>query len=222
MSSTGLERSVVTDWSPSPALAVLLAGQGKSREAWTYWETDLARGLLDDLSGRQLRPLTPQERARESELAGQLQKLDERIAAHSASGAEPRPTTSGWVNCDGSKMLCAASSPRSRTRWSGGTRRTPASHRRSKRSRPRWRPTPPWSAGSMYAITAGPAWFAIQASPHGSGLPERARTASGLWKMDHEQRNFAVRSPRIKETGASSPRPRPGNDWDRCCTPRRY
>src|SRR5262249_29343242 len=39
-----------------------------------------ARGLLDDLSARLLRPLTPDQRRREVELAGQLQRLDERIS----------------------------------------------------------------------------------------------------------------------------------------------
>jgi hypothetical protein len=61
------------------ALAVALARQGKPREAWSRWEADLARGLLDDLSAHQLRPLTPDQRRREADLAGQLQRLDERI-----------------------------------------------------------------------------------------------------------------------------------------------
>ena len=43
------------------------------------WEADLARGLLDDHSARLLRPLTPEERRRESDLAGRLQHLDEQV-----------------------------------------------------------------------------------------------------------------------------------------------
>ena len=39
-------------------LAMALARQGQFHDAWVRWETDLARGLLDDLSARLLRPLT--------------------------------------------------------------------------------------------------------------------------------------------------------------------
>src|SRR5262249_34430923 len=60
-------------------------------EAWTWWETDLARGLLDDLSARQLRPLTAEERRREADLTGQLQRLDEQI---DRPAAKARPTRS--------------------------------------------------------------------------------------------------------------------------------
>jgi tetratricopeptide (TPR) repeat protein len=77
-SASGLERSL-TSGSPLPALAIALAGEHQLREAWVRWEADLARGLLDDLSARLLRPLTPEEHHRETELAGQLQRLDERI-----------------------------------------------------------------------------------------------------------------------------------------------
>ena len=65
--------------SPLPALAIALARQGHPREAWTRWETGLARGLLDDLAARSLRPLTAEERRREASLAGQLQQFDEVI-----------------------------------------------------------------------------------------------------------------------------------------------
>src|SRR5262249_40033913 len=44
------------------------------------WESGLARGLLDDLSAHRLRPLTPDQRHREVDLAGRLQRLDEGIA----------------------------------------------------------------------------------------------------------------------------------------------
>jgi hypothetical protein len=56
-----------------------LARQSQPRAAWVRWESDLARGLLDDLSARLLRPLTSDQRAGEADLAGQLQRLDERI-----------------------------------------------------------------------------------------------------------------------------------------------
>jgi Flp pilus assembly protein TadD len=78
--ASGLERSLIADSSPLPALAVVLARQGQARDAWARWEADLARGLLDDLSTRLLRPLTREESRREADLAGQLQRLDERIA----------------------------------------------------------------------------------------------------------------------------------------------
>src|SRR5262249_6868278 len=56
--ASGLERSL-NPLRPLPALAVALARQGRPREAWMRWESDLARGLLDDLSARQRRPLNP-------------------------------------------------------------------------------------------------------------------------------------------------------------------
>jgi CHAT domain-containing protein/tetratricopeptide (TPR) repeat protein len=77
--ATGLERYLASDRSPLPALAIALARQGRPHEAWSRWEADLARGLLDDLSARSLRPLNPEERLRQAELAAKLQALDERI-----------------------------------------------------------------------------------------------------------------------------------------------
>jgi tetratricopeptide (TPR) repeat protein len=78
-SASGLERSLNPLGSPLPALAIALARQGRPRDAWARWEADLARGLLDDLSARQLRPLTGDQHHREDDLAGQLQRLDERV-----------------------------------------------------------------------------------------------------------------------------------------------
>jgi Tfp pilus assembly protein PilF len=76
--ASGFERSLTGASSPLPALATALARRGDLRDAWARWESDLARGLLDDLSARLLRPLTRAERSREADLAGQLQRLDER------------------------------------------------------------------------------------------------------------------------------------------------
>jgi Flp pilus assembly protein TadD len=87
--ASGLERSL-TSRTPLPALAIALARQGRSRDAWVRWEADLARGLLDDLSARLLRPLTPDQRRREAELAGQLQRLDERITRLAAKARRTR------------------------------------------------------------------------------------------------------------------------------------
>jgi Tfp pilus assembly protein PilF len=77
--ASGWERSLSPRSSPLPALAIAWARQGQPREAWARWEADLARGLLDDLSARLLRPLTRDQRRRETDLAGQLQRLNERI-----------------------------------------------------------------------------------------------------------------------------------------------
>ncbi|HZW31159.1 MAG TPA: CHAT domain-containing protein, partial [Isosphaeraceae bacterium] len=60
------------------------ARAGQPREAWARWEAGLARGLLDDVSARQLRPLKPEQRSREAELARRLQRLDEGIARMTA------------------------------------------------------------------------------------------------------------------------------------------
>jgi tetratricopeptide (TPR) repeat protein len=78
-SPSGMERALGAGKSPLSPLAIALARQGQPRTAWMRWEQDLARGLLDDLSARQLRPLTDEERQREADLVGQLQRLDERI-----------------------------------------------------------------------------------------------------------------------------------------------
>ena len=78
-SASGVERSFSPLRSPLPALAVALARQNRPREAWARWESDLARGLLDDFSARLLRPLTLDHHRREADLAGQLQRFDERI-----------------------------------------------------------------------------------------------------------------------------------------------
>jgi hypothetical protein len=61
----GNDRSV--EWNLS-GLAVALARRGEFQAASTRWESNLARGVLDDFSARQLRPLTSQERQHESNL----------------------------------------------------------------------------------------------------------------------------------------------------------
>ncbi len=67
--------------SPRVPLAACLARNNAPRAAWEQLEADLARGLLDALSARNVRPLTVTERQSEETLIGQLTKLDERIAA---------------------------------------------------------------------------------------------------------------------------------------------
>jgi CHAT domain-containing protein/tetratricopeptide (TPR) repeat protein len=93
LSSSGLGRSQAIGVDPLPALVTALASQGQAREAWRRWESSLGRGLLDDLSARQLRPLTPDQRGREEALLGQIQQLDERIGsliARRGPGAQDR------------------------------------------------------------------------------------------------------------------------------------
>ncbi len=75
----GLEAALTASHSPLPSLAMALARAGRPREAWTRWEQGLARGLVDEVTGRAARPLTPAEREREAGLLGQAQAIDERI-----------------------------------------------------------------------------------------------------------------------------------------------
>jgi tetratricopeptide (TPR) repeat protein len=75
----GLEAALTAGKSPLPAFALALARAGRPREAWTRWEQGLARGLIDEVTGRATRPLTAEERDREARLLGQAQALDERI-----------------------------------------------------------------------------------------------------------------------------------------------
>jgi CHAT domain-containing protein/tetratricopeptide (TPR) repeat protein len=82
ISFVGLERvATAAERSPLPRLASCLARAGKASDAWHSWEADLSRGLLDDLSGRQARPMTEEERGRAKELAVRLQAFEKPIAA---------------------------------------------------------------------------------------------------------------------------------------------
>jgi CHAT domain-containing protein/Tfp pilus assembly protein PilF len=75
----GLEAALTAGRSPLPAFALALARAGRPCEAWTRWEQGLARGLIDEVSGRAARPLTAEEHDREALLLGQAQALEERI-----------------------------------------------------------------------------------------------------------------------------------------------
>ncbi len=86
MSRSGLGRSAADRIDPLPALAIARATAGQAREAWRLWESGLGRGLLDDLSARRLRPLTPAQREQEADLLGEIQRLDEQIAGRIQSG----------------------------------------------------------------------------------------------------------------------------------------
>ena len=75
----GLEAALTAANSPLPSFALALARAGQPREAWTRWEQGLARGLIDEVTGRAARPLTPAEHDREARLLSQAQTIDERI-----------------------------------------------------------------------------------------------------------------------------------------------
>jgi CHAT domain-containing protein/tetratricopeptide (TPR) repeat protein len=86
VSFAGLDRAGrAADISPLPALAAAAARAGHTKEAWQALEQDLARGLLDDLFAR---PLSDEDRRREQELLGQLDRLDRQAAARAAGPGE--------------------------------------------------------------------------------------------------------------------------------------
>jgi tetratricopeptide (TPR) repeat protein len=86
---TGLGRSARTaERSPVLSLAVILARNGKPAAAWRRLEESLGRGLLDDLSGRQARRLSRQDRARQRDLLVRLERLDKLFASLPAGKGE--------------------------------------------------------------------------------------------------------------------------------------
>jgi tetratricopeptide (TPR) repeat protein len=74
----GLE-AAIGQGSPFPGLAAALARAGQAREAWETWERGLARGIVDEVTMRAVRPLTAADRGREADLLGRGQAVDERI-----------------------------------------------------------------------------------------------------------------------------------------------
>ncbi len=79
---SGLERAAsLASYSPLESLAICLAMNGKSVDAWQRYEANLARGLLDMVSSRLSRQLSEEELGCEAELIGKLSTLDERIGA---------------------------------------------------------------------------------------------------------------------------------------------
>jgi tetratricopeptide (TPR) repeat protein len=82
VSFRGLERAdFASHRSPLPLVATILARRGNDQDAWWNWEAGMARGLLDDLTARHSRFLTPDERRRQDDLIGQLDRLDNEISA---------------------------------------------------------------------------------------------------------------------------------------------
>jgi CHAT domain-containing protein/tetratricopeptide (TPR) repeat protein len=80
ISFSGLIRAEdASKFSPAPLAAALLARRGQGLDAWRHWESELARGLFDDLTARRIRPLTPDERLRQDDLIRRLNRLENQI-----------------------------------------------------------------------------------------------------------------------------------------------
>jgi tetratricopeptide (TPR) repeat protein/CHAT domain-containing protein len=93
--AVGLQRATFgVDHSPLPDLAACRARLGQPAAAWQAVETGLARGLLDAVSAGLARPLAPQDRDRERQLAGRLDQLAQQIGVLVA-GADKSDTTRG-------------------------------------------------------------------------------------------------------------------------------
>jgi tetratricopeptide (TPR) repeat protein len=76
LAASGLGRATKTgEGSPLPALAAVLARNGKAADAWRCYEERLGRGTWDDLSARLRRPAA--EQARQAELVAALDRLDQ-------------------------------------------------------------------------------------------------------------------------------------------------
>ncbi len=84
IAASGLERATIaTKQSPLPALAAVLARNGKSDEAWQRFEESLGRGTWDDLSARLRRPQA--EREKQTQITSRIDRLNQRITATDAA-----------------------------------------------------------------------------------------------------------------------------------------
>jgi tetratricopeptide (TPR) repeat protein len=89
VAATGLERATITsEHSPLPALAAVLARNGKPAAAWQRFEESLARGTWDDLTARLRRPAD--EQAKQTQLNARLDRLD-KLIQNTFSVKEPTP-----------------------------------------------------------------------------------------------------------------------------------
>jgi CHAT domain-containing protein len=78
--TTGLERAAfAARESPLPDLTACLARLGEARSAWEFGESNLARGLLDDLTAGKARPLAAAELQKQQERQGRLEQLNGQI-----------------------------------------------------------------------------------------------------------------------------------------------
>jgi tetratricopeptide (TPR) repeat protein len=78
--------------SPLAPLTACLAHNDKPFPAWESLEANLARGLLDAISARSVRPLTRDEHERETELIARLNSIDERISTLVSAREESEET----------------------------------------------------------------------------------------------------------------------------------
>ncbi len=82
VASAGLDRAAFSAArSPLIALAVILAGHNKPKEAWERLESNLGRALFDELTARDAQPLQRAEQQQQQELLEKLQAIDEKITA---------------------------------------------------------------------------------------------------------------------------------------------
>jgi len=81
VSTTGLDRASIHAGSPFRLLAALDANAGEASDAWKHFESDLGRGLLDELLRRRLVPLEEQEQVREQKLQETLHAIEKGITA---------------------------------------------------------------------------------------------------------------------------------------------
>jgi tetratricopeptide (TPR) repeat protein len=90
LARSGLERAAfTTERSPLPALAIVLARNGKPALAWRRYEEAAARGTWDDLSARLRRPA--REQARQAALVARLDGLDQLLTRALAVKEETAP-----------------------------------------------------------------------------------------------------------------------------------
>jgi tetratricopeptide (TPR) repeat protein len=88
IAASGLERATIaTRQSPFPALAAVLARNGKPNDAWQRFEESLARGTWDDLSARLRRPQA--ERDQQTQITTRIDRLSKLIER--ADVAKPTP-----------------------------------------------------------------------------------------------------------------------------------
>jgi CHAT domain-containing protein/tetratricopeptide (TPR) repeat protein len=91
VSTAGLGRaSFMRKWSPSGSLAALLARRGDAHDAWVRLEDGFGQGLLDDLSARQLRPLSEADSHHERVLIEKLERCDEQVSSRAEEGVRIR------------------------------------------------------------------------------------------------------------------------------------
>lgn len=90
----GLDRMTSdVGYSPFPLQAAVLARLGQDSSAWKAVESHMARGLLDEVTMRAIRPLDPGEALYEEKLTNKITSVEESIAAL----AGWKPTTASQI-----------------------------------------------------------------------------------------------------------------------------